>query len=111
MTEQHDRSEHARIAALTRAAQSDGNEMTAPARKAFMDGFLTGHKCQYCKPITIDQSLPPEQRARQASALMRLHFQRLRRESGKKKAAAALRRQARAAGVQLAEDLAQLDAG
>jgi hypothetical protein len=103
MTEEaNDRSEHARIAALTRAAQSDGSAMTAPARAAFLDGFKTGHKCKYCKPITIDQSLPPEQRARATQALISLHFTRIRK--ARKKAA-----QASKADRELAGDLAQLD--
>lgn len=68
---------NATIAALTRAARTDGREISAPARKAFLESFETEHRCGRCGTVTIDQSLPPEQRARAARAAMSAHFRRL----------------------------------
>jgi len=68
---------NATIAALTRAAQTDGREISAPARKAFLASFETQHSCKHCGVINIDQSLPPDQRARAAKAAMSAHFRRL----------------------------------
>jgi hypothetical protein len=68
---------NATIAALTRAAQTDGREISAPARNAFLAKFETQHHCRHCGTITIDQSLPPDQRARAVKAAITLHFRRL----------------------------------
>jgi hypothetical protein len=68
---------NATIAALTRAARTDGREISAPARRAFLSSFETQHHCTHCGTVTIDQSLPPDQRARAARAAMSAHFRRL----------------------------------
>lgn len=68
---------NATIAALTRAARTDGRDISAPARKAFLASFETEHRCDHCGTITIDQSLPPDQKARAARAAMSAHFRRL----------------------------------
>jgi len=68
---------NATIAALTRAAKTDGREISAPARRAFLEKFETEHTCDRCGTIRIDQSLPPEQRARAVKAAISLHFRRL----------------------------------
>jgi hypothetical protein len=105
------RSLQARIAALTRAAQTDGSEISAPGRAAFMKSFETGHECQHCTPIVIDQSLPPEQQARAVQAAISAHFSRLALASARSRGKAqALIRQSRAADRAIAEGLAQLDA-
>jgi hypothetical protein len=67
----------ATIAALTRAARTDGREISAPGRAAFLASFQTRHTCKHCGTIEIDQSLPPDQRARAARAAMSAHFRRL----------------------------------
>jgi hypothetical protein len=106
------RSAQARIAALTRAARTDGREISAPARKAFLDSFLEGHSCNLCKPVTINPALPPDQRARAAEALMRAHFTRLALKSALARGRIARGRdEASDADRELAEGLAQLDAG
>lgn len=85
-----ERSEHARIAALTRSAREpSGTAMTDRARQAFWDSFLTGHECRVCRPIVIDQSLPSEERLRQAAAARAAHFSRIAR--GARRAAASAR--------------------
>jgi hypothetical protein len=79
-TEDHSalqRRANATIAALTRAARTDGREISAPARKAFLDSFETEHRCRHCGTVKIDQSLPPDQKARAARAAMSAHFRRL----------------------------------
>lgn len=68
---------NATIAALTRAARTDGREMSAPARSAFLASFEIMHECRHCGRVEIDQSLPPDQRARAARAAMSAHFRRL----------------------------------
>lgn len=106
------RSAQARIAALTRAAQTDGREISAPGRQAFLKSFLTGHSCKLCKPVTIDQALPPDQKARAAEALMRAHFTRMALKSALARGRARRGRdEASDADRELAEGLAQLDAG
>jgi hypothetical protein len=96
-----------RIAALIRAAQEDGTEMTAPARAAFRESFLTGHKCKVCKPITISPKLPPEQRARAAAALISAHYRNLAKRSKRVRA----REKADREAERELEQLAQFDAG
>lgn len=79
-TEDHaalQRRTNATIAALTRAAQTDGREISAPARKAFLKKFETEHHCSHCGTVKIDQSLPPDQKARAVKAAISLHFRRL----------------------------------
>lgn len=77
-----ERSENARIAALTRSAREpSGTAMTATARQAFWDSFLHGHECKVCKPIAIDQDLPAADRERMAAALRTAHFSRIARNA------------------------------
>lgn len=105
------RSLKARVAALTRAAQTDGSEISAPGRAKFLANFETGHTCKHCGTITIDQSLPSEQRARAVQAAISAHFYRLALASARTRAhAKVLMRQARAADAELERGLAQLDA-
>lgn len=93
-----------RVAALVRAAQTDGAEMTRPARAAFLESFETGHQCKHCKPIVIDQTMPPEQRARAVQAAISAHFSRLALASARARGRSA------EADAELADNLAQLDA-
>lgn len=79
-TEDHaalQRRTNATIAALTRAARTDGREISAPARRAFLESFETKHSCRHCGTVEIDQSLPPDQKARAVRAAISLHFRRL----------------------------------
>lgn len=63
------RSQQARIAALTRSSQETGAAMTAAARSAFLDRFYR----------QTDENLPEEERQRQAQAALRAHMSRIRR--------------------------------
>lgn len=90
----------AQVAALTRAAQTDGAEISAPAREQFLQNFLTEHTCRLCGTITIPPHLTPAQRNRAAAAAKRVHFKRLNLQS----------RAARLALEQLQELTARLDA-
>ena len=77
-----ERSENARIAALTRSAREpSGTAMTAKARSAFWDSFETAHTgCRSgCPDVVIDQSLPAGERTRQAAAARAAHFSRIAR--------------------------------
>jgi hypothetical protein len=104
------RSANATIAALTRAATTDGREISAPARKAFLEQFDTEHKCKWCGTVTIDQSLPPAQRARASATARTLHFTRLATISRLARSAEAkLAQQAGEAEAQLDADMAELD--
>lgn len=104
------RSANATIAALTRAATTDGREISAPARRAFLKQFETRHECKWCGVVEIDQSLPPEQRARAAAAARTLHFTRLATISRLARSAEAkLAEQAGEAEAQLDADMAELD--
>lgn len=77
-----ERSENARIAALTRSAREpSGTAMTAPARQAFWDSFLNGHECSVCKWVAIDTTLPDAERKRMAAALRTAHFSRIARNA------------------------------
>lgn len=104
------RSIQARVAALTRAARTDGSEISAPARKAFMDRFEVRHECKLCGVIEIDQTLPPRQRQRAVQAAITAHFTRLARRTR-----VARNRAARASVAaekvknELAEQLAEID--
>jgi hypothetical protein len=62
-----DRSRWGTIGAYTVHAKHDPRLTTAPARKAFLGRFEAG----------LDQSLPPEERARRIAAARRLYFLRL----------------------------------
>lgn len=117
MTQQTDdpaailRRTNATIAALTRAAQTDGREISAPARKAFLEKFETEHECTYCGKVTIDQSLPAEQRARAVRAAISLHFRRLASVSvAARTTITRLDGMAAAAEEQLGAELGELDA-
>lgn len=73
-----ERSQHARIAALSRsAAEPSGTAMTETARKTFRDSFDTRHECAMCGTVEISQSLPAADRRRQAEAAYRAHMTRL----------------------------------
>lgn len=73
-----ERSQHARIAALSRVAREpSGTAMTETARRSFRDSFNTGHSCSMCGTVTIDQALPDAERRRMAEAAYRLHMTRL----------------------------------
>lgn len=104
------RSMHARIAALTRAARTDGREISAPARAAFMAKFETGHECKLCPKVEIDPDLPPDQKQRAIEALISAHFTRM--ASRPRIARGNARRlyvAAKKAEAELAEELAELD--
>jgi hypothetical protein len=101
---------NATIAALTRAARTDGREISAPARRAFLDRFATEHRCKHCGTVTIDQSLPPDQRARAARAAMSAHFRRLAAASvAGRSAMARIGDMVDAAEEQLRAELGELD--
>jgi hypothetical protein len=83
-SEESERSQRARIAALTRvAAEPSGTAMTEKARSAFWQKFYDA----------TDPGLPEAERQRQADAARRLHMTRLAQK-------AALKRQRAAAAVQ-----------
>lgn len=104
------RSMHARIAALTRAARTDGREISAPARSAFMKRFETRHECKLCGVVEIDQTLPPAQCARAVQAAITAHFTRLAaRPRIARMRAAQLYQSAAQAEAELDEELAGLD--
>lgn len=63
------RSLRARLGGLTTAARHDTREITAPARRAFLQRFED--------EVDPDRTLPPPERARRAEAAKRLHFARL----------------------------------
>ena len=102
----------ATIAALTRAARTDGREISAPARRAFLDSFQVEHTCRHCGTVTIDQSLPPDQRARAARAAMSAHFRRLAAVSvAGRSAMDRISGMVGEAEAQLDRELGELDAG
>ena len=104
------RSMHARIAALTRSARTDGREISAPARAAFLQKFETRHECKLCGTVEIDQSLPPAQRQRAVEAAIRAHFTRLAMRPRIARARARrLYVDAKKAEAALSEELAGLD--
>lgn len=63
------RSQRARLAALTRHSRTDGADATAPARAAFLARFE--------REVDPDGTLPPAERARRAETAKRAHFQRM----------------------------------
>jgi hypothetical protein len=67
----------AKIAALSRSATEDGRERLAKANATYRASFNVRHECAMCKPVDIDQSLPPEEIARRGEALYKLHMRRL----------------------------------
>lgn len=72
------RSQHARIAALSRVAREpSGTAMTEKARRTFRDSFDTGHSCALCGTVTIDPGAPAAERRRRAEAAYRAHMTRL----------------------------------
>jgi hypothetical protein len=111
MTEERSlRSMQAQIAALTRAARSNGSEMTAAKRAAFLRGFETRHECKYCGVIEINQDLPPAEHERAATAARSAHFRRLAlRSKASRLRARKLYKQARDIESELAAELADLD--
>lgn len=74
----------AQIAANTRLATEDPVEMTAPARKAFLDRFE--------KQVDPDGVLAPDERARRAEAARKAYFAKLALASSKARAARAAAR-------------------
>lgn len=76
--------DRARLGGLTRAAMYDGREVTAKARQAFRDSFLTGHTCKVCPPVVIPSDLPLDERQRRADALHQAHYVRVRLARSKK---------------------------
>ena len=78
--------DRARLGGLTRAAQYDGTVVTAKARQAFRDSFLTGHACRVCPEITIPADLPLAERQRRGEALHQMHYVRIRLARGSKRA-------------------------
>lgn len=72
-----------RIGGYARAAQYDGRDMTAAARRRFAESFLEGHACRVCPNVTIEAGLLPEERSRRAEALRRAHFARVALASAK----------------------------
>lgn len=88
-----ERSQHARIAALSKIAQApSGTALTEAARRAFLDKFYDA----------TDPALPEAERQRQADAARRAHFARLGYRS------AVARRRAREATESAAEAAADL---
>lgn len=63
------RSQRARIAALSRHSRTDGTEATSAAREAFLARFE--------RQVDPDGLLDPQERARRAELAKREHFQRL----------------------------------
>lgn len=61
------RSQRARIAALSRHSRTDGAEATQAARSAFLERFE--------RQVDPDGALAPQERARRAEAAKRAHFQ------------------------------------
>lgn len=73
-----ERSQRARIAALTNVAQQpSGSAMTSVARRRFRDSFLDGHQCDLCGTFTIEPGAPDAERQRRADAAYKLHMTRL----------------------------------
>jgi len=70
----------ARIGGLARSAQYDGAEMTAAARSAFRDRFLT--------QVDPDGRLPEVERLRRAEAARKLFYAQLALKSAKVRARA-----------------------
>lgn len=99
------RSTNARVAALLRAATTDGREISAPARKAHQAKFETSHYCKVCKKdFVIDPAWPAEQRARAVTAHKTAHYTILAQISVLARAASAkLAVQAESAEAELAE--------
>lgn len=72
-----ERSQIARIAALSRSATESGRDRLAAANTAYRDSFNACDECNVCKLVEIDQALPPDEITRRGAALYRLHMQRL----------------------------------
>lgn len=98
-----ERSQIARIAALSRSATESGRERLAAANKAYRDSFNRGHECNVCKLVTIDQGLPADEVARRGAALYRRHMQALAlKRDRNRRVAAELEAEADAADEELA---------
>ncbi len=72
-----ERSQIARIAALSRSATESGKDRLAAANTAYRDSFKVSHECNLCKLVEIDQTLPAEEIARRGEALYKRHMQAL----------------------------------
>lgn len=70
-----------RIGGLTKASRYGPEELTGPARRAFLASFA--------EKVDPDGVLPEEERARRAEAAMRAHFARLALKSVKARQAKA----------------------
>lgn len=98
------------IAALSRVATTPGEEISAPARAAFLAKFKTRHECGLCGVVEIDQSLTPAQRQTAVAAAISAHFRRMALRSRSVRAKAKqLNNTARKMEAQLAAELAELD--
>jgi hypothetical protein len=95
-------SEQATIAALSRSAKTPGDEISAPARSAFLDSFHTRHECELCGVVEIDQSLPKAKRKKMADAALSAHMRRIARKS---RIARQVSREQEALGKELAQRL------
>lgn len=101
-TNARERSQIARIAALSRSATQPGSEMLAAANRAYRDSFNSGHECALCKRVEIDPGLPAAERDRRGEALYRRHMQALAlRRNRNRRVAAALEAEARNADAEL----------
>lgn len=83
------RSLAARVGGLARAAQYDGLEVTAEARRAFIASFELGHSCRVCPEVILPDDLTPSERHRRGEALRRGHYARLAMTRAQKRAARA----------------------
>ncbi len=72
-----ERSQIARIAALSRSATESGQDRLAAANASYRKSFDAGHECNVCKRVDIDQTLPAEEIARRGEALYKRHMQAL----------------------------------
>jgi hypothetical protein len=72
-----ERTQIARIAALSRSATESGRDRLAAANATYRESFNVSHECNVCKRVDIDQELPAEEIARRGAALYRRHMQAL----------------------------------
>lgn len=67
-----------RLGGLSRAARHDPRQIGRRAHETWRASFLQGHECGLCERIDIPADAPPQERARRAEALFKLHMQRVR---------------------------------
>ena len=98
-----ERSQIARIAALSRSAIQSGKDRLAAANAAYRDSFNVSHECNVCKLVEIDQTLPADEIARRGDALYRRHMLALARKRDRnRRIAEELQAEAEAADAELA---------